>query len=246
MKVLTGLALVLLFCGISFADSFESFIGWDTLGDTRIVDSSFGVAPTEGFYQAYLNNMVGIITANYRETAAFAGVSHSDLDNFSFGLYGLMGNAYSASAVRQSFIANTSSRMLFDWEYLTNDGPMYDYAFVVLDGTIHILANYVNTHFNSSIQPSEWFVPDHISEYRRMSWPSWFEFDLNAGLHTVTIGIMNTTDNIATSGLLLDNFRIEPLSQSPAEIVNPEPSTIILLLSGLIVIAVGRQFIKLA
>src|SRR5215510_12707520 len=88
----------------------------------------------------------------------------------------------------------------FNWQYLTDDGC--DFAFVVLDGNILLLADVTAvTHDSDTLFLLE-------SAYRT------FVVSLAiGGTHTIGIGVVDTLDSIGNSGVLLDNFRIVPESR---------------------------------
>ena len=129
----------------------------------------------------------------------FLGLGNGALEQLAISVG--QGVPWEGSAIKQTFTANAGSILIFNWQYLTDEGlaiPV-DFAFVVLDGNILFLAdNSAATH--DSDTP---FV--YESDYRT------FVVRLaTGGTHTIGIGVIDTYDSAVNSGVLLDNFRIVP------------------------------------
>ena len=138
-----------------------------------------------------------------------------------FSLTVLPFTPFGGGAIQQSFIGNAGDILFFDWNYLSSD-PGEDYAYVVLDGKPAKLTDFFSTH------PSPNTLFGNETGYRTFA-----AVLPTSGMHTLGIGVMSTLDQSNASAILVDNATVTPV---------PEPSTWLLLASGMVGIAlVGRR-----
>lgn len=205
---------------------FESgnFTGWSTIGDTLVVNGSFGVTPAGGTYQALItngpspssgsfsgNNSVDVTSIVYNPLDPFLGLPIGSVKQFSNAIGHFL--AFEGSAIQQSFTANAGSILSFKWNYLTDEGLPIDFAFAVLDGSLILLAD------SSTTQPGSGTLFAYESGYHTFATTL-----TGSGTHQIAIGVVDTGDPAVNSGVLLDDFTIRAL---------PEPGTLLLLISGL-------------
>lgn len=254
-RIVLCLILVLVPASV-FADAiltnggFESgdFTGWSTIGDTLVVNSSFGTAPAGGLYQALITNSSGLgsvcficehdlpysgnnsvpiynIPGLISPLDAFVGTNAGALSTFAAQFFlGVEG-----SAIRTAFNANALDTLTFDYNFLTDEtifgGPFVeDLAFYVLDGQVSYLNGW-NNHGSDPLSPT----PFHTeSGYRSFS-----IMIPNSGAHSFALGVMDLEDSTYNTGLLVDNMRLAAV---------PEPSTWIMFGSGLLMLFAIRKF----
>lgn len=259
-KSFATLTIALGLCsGVAFADSvlttnggFETgdFTGWQTIGDALVVNSSFGIAPAQGTYQAFISDAPGGPSqypnpgypSQRGSASAFPNLlAPSPLESFmdlpAYSLYPAYANSQcggpsafcvpiEGSGLKQSFSANTGDVLSFDFALVTNDAPGFDFEFVTIDGAITILARPDVTACTQ--YPFVTLVGSATS-------PTGFRYDCNrqqfvatlttTGTHTIGIGVVDTLDNSEDTGLLIDNVQLTSV---------PEPSTWLLLATGLV------------
>jgi len=183
--------------------SFETgtLSGWSSVGSASVQDSSFAV-PTQGSYQAFVNNSSGFGTTVDAATLSgfFGGVSLPGTPQ---------GIATDGSGILQTFTLAADSTISFDWHFATNEstGSGYDETFYYLDGTLTLLAN------ADSLGVSTLYgVPslDKGLPYQTVNIP------LTAGTHTLGFGSYDTSDGSVPTGLLIDNITTAAV---------PEPTT---------------------
>lgn len=189
----------LLDAGLITNRSFETgdFTGWNTLGITSVVDSGYGVSPTDGSFQALMKATSAAPTASAIET--FLGLSSGRLTEISNANGGT--DAIGGSAISQQITATAGEKLTFDWNFLTDEfaeEPVFrDFAFFSL------------TSQNNGAFIADTFHPDLAS--------SSSEFSLETGYNSTTItfnssgtymlgfGVVAVEDNLVDSGLLIDN-----------------------------------------
>jgi hypothetical protein len=268
--------VIILFCGSSiFANSFSNgsfetgnFSGWSTGGDTLVVNSSFGVNPAQGTFQALISNAPGVffsvanpgypfISGTYSGTpalgafpdspgcnpfdptqclppgplASFLGLPIGALSTFVHSVQPRSANVpQEGSAIQRTFTADAGDSLFFNFDYLTNDSA--DLAFVMVDGTFTLLGENSPT---CTSYPRVSFGDGSTSS------PTGFAFDCGqqtfattfttSGTHTIAIVVLDTgEDPGSNSAILVDNF-----------FVTPEPSTWLLLASGLVGIVIVKR-----
>ncbi len=181
------------------------FTDWNTIGNTSIVDGSFGNSPTEGTYDALLST--GGATVSDSAIEDFLGLSAGSLD--------ILGgvNATGGSAIKQTFTANAGDILEFDWNFLTNEfTPTFfnDFSFVSVS-SIDLLAD-TFSDFVTSLTP--------FSEETGFQT---FSFTIpTSGSYTLGLGVLDAADNIIDSGLQIDNVSVQS---------TPEPASLLGLLA---------------
>jgi hypothetical protein len=262
MRIATCLCLLVVsfvFSSPAVADSivnggFETgnFAGWSTIGDTLVVNSSFGVASTNGLYDALISDAPNDFNSDapnpgypFKANFTYSGnISAGAVSPFS-PFYSFIGVPYSAlfalcgfcdlidgSALKQSFTAQAGAQVSFDFRYVSNDGPT-DKAFAVIDGTLSFIAT-------APVGCTSYPITPPYYEGSTLS-PTGFQYDCGihsfsttlttAGSHSIVVGVIETGDDWINSAVLVDNFVVTAV---------PEPSTWILLISGLVLVSVFR------
>ncbi|WP_447970447.1 PEP-CTERM sorting domain-containing protein [Nitrospira sp. M1] len=224
---------------------------WQTLGLVNVETSVFGSGPKQGNSQVFLNTEDGtsMDTASINHIEAFLGVSQGLVDSIhpapgpSFG-------AKDGSAIKQDFHASAGETLSFQYNFLTSDGlwgggvdpdASRDVSFVTLTGPNMSLGKILSNTLDIPNAPEETLVS--INPFRSSPTP----FNLETGFrhvslvlptdgnYTVGFGVVNSGFVGASSGLLVDQ-----VSTTPSQPV-PEPSTILLLTSGLIGLATWHR-----
>ena len=217
-----------------FEDGFEN---WDTIGDVSIDMGGLGIEPPFANAQALLTtaslgeddfpepagtfNFSGnsaVTTGSTPELETFLGLSSGALDIFSFL------QAFEGSAIIQNLtVEENEEDITVFWNFLTNDSnsnfPLTpdsprDYAFMVLDGQVTILADTSSPLITSSSTDF-----DRETGFQSITIPT-----LSPGVHTLGFGIVDIQDNAVTSALLIDVEEIVPPPPGgPTQI--PEPTS---------------------
>jgi hypothetical protein len=213
------------------------FSGWATIGDALVVSTSFGVTPTTGTYQALVTNGPGSLYGGQFH-GSYSGISSVEANCFSNcpmdAFLGLPDGTlralnfvpFDGSAISQVFTANAGSILSFSWNYLTDEGDFLDidvdYAFVLLDGTLSLLANRSMANFTSgTLFANESGYHTYVSTLS------------NSGTHQIAIGVVDTFDPAVNSGILVDGFNVRAL---------PEPSSLLLFGFGMVGLIIYRQY----
>lgn len=185
--------------------SFESGSftpGWTTLGDTNVLgpNDNFGIAPTQGNYQALAQTNQNTTGATASNLESFLGLSPGSLTNL---------GATEGSAIQQTLFAGEGTTIFFDWNFLTNQVPgssIYnDFAFVTLDGNLTILANTQTPNSRSFFSPFE-----AETLYASSSITVTTTGTHNLGFGVVDVDLSGGGDNAVNSGLLVDNVQAVP------------------------------------
>jgi hypothetical protein len=252
MKKLLAALAFLLAPVLAHADlingGFETgnFTGWQTIGDALVIDSSIGTAPAGGTYQALVTNAPSrpsserhfqSYSGNNSVLAVCPALLNDPLDTFlalprcsltqlATAISPLMLPSivtWEGSAIKQTFTGNAGEILSFSWDFLTDEGVPMDFAFVVLDGTLSLLADFSTVSSGSG------------TPFRNESGYHIFATILPTnGTHYIGIGVVDTfLDQDINSGVLVDKFLVTKI---------PEPAAWLLFGLGLIAVArVGRR-----
>jgi hypothetical protein len=204
--------------------SFESgdFSDWSTVGQA-VVRTTFGVSPTDGDYQAMMwTNVHGELSPDksaQNDLAGYLGVN-------------LGGNTTDGSAISQTFNVAQASTLSFDWAFgwQPNEFGGNDVAFAVLNGTVYELGSLFSIGG----------LPNKVNNYSGNGGISnYYTFtglpELQAGSHTLALGIVNVADGRGRTALLVDNLIVSAVSGGQDNFAPaPEPLT-----AGLLAMSVG-------
>ena len=228
--------------------SFESgFSGWDTLGNTSIQGTLGDIAPIHGNKQALLTTYDDDVEggSSGSEGEGEGPVDYTGIESFlgltpgSLAFVHPSGSAsIEGSAIKTTFFATKDQIVSFSWNFLTTD-PAYfgyeDFALVsslmgpsqnvlILADTFSFLFPSTAAFSNngcSSLCSGSLTIPDPTSMQTRYGIHS---FTIpTTGTYTLGFGIITAGDDEGDSALLVDNVSVVP-----------EPSSIVLLLLGLV------------
>lgn len=183
-----------------------NFGSWSEVGDVNAIGNQANISTASSTAQDDFPQPAG--TFNYSgnnpivggtplETAV--GLSAGDLDNDLFNA------ATEGSAITTNLNVRKGDRLIFDWNYLTND-TFDDYAFFVANGVVTRLADVTNANNASSFFNSE-------------TGTTTFDYTFaNAGNYQVGIGVVDIGDFNSTSALQITNAQTKPV---------PEPLSIL-------------------
>ncbi len=192
--------------------------GWDTAGDAS-VGIARGADPTRLWLAtastAYADDIdYGFGTAGARKLSGNAAVevgpgTPAALEGFTgvgpgaFDPVPGVVAAYEGSAAKQSYNAAAGSTLQFRWDFGTLD-PRADTAFVVIDGQVTTLA--------SSIDAT---LPGTDGNAARTGWTNFGYTFANAGLHTISFGVVHVGDYDATSTLAIAGVNVSAVPEAP-------------------------------
>jgi len=221
---------------ITVNPSFETgTTGWTILGDISVVDSGFGVTPTDGAYQLLMTTGSGAASPEATETAM--GLPNNAIRKIfrdyiekpggSRGRFPIEG-----SAIQQSFDAQVGDLITFDWNFLTNEftrspaePDLYtDFLWGYLAGPSSV-QEFVLAHANEDAGnfSTSSSIFDQETGYHT------FMFTITEpGTHTLTVGLNDVEDAYYDSGGIFDGFRL---------IRSPEPESFLLVAAGLLGLA---------
>jgi hypothetical protein len=239
------------------------FTGWSTLGDALVVNSSFGVTPPGGSFQALISNAPGyssepdVPNPGYPFQGGGLGFGGTYSGHFSssarFGLESFLGLpsgsldsfcgttfcAFTGSAIKQSFTANAGDVISFDFDYLSND-PAIDFGFVVVDGTASVLSN---ASSGCTTYQRVTFTSETPYVWGSLVSPTGFSVDCGyqlfsttvqgSGTHYIGAGVVHGDGDFIALSAILVDN--VTLNGTPSAV--PEPGTWMLLGSGLCLLA---------
>ena len=195
--------------------------GWSTYGsNVTQVDGTFGVAPIEGTYQALLSTGSGApgaspITSGSMES--ILGLASGTLDVFSLNF------ATQGSVMTQTFSATAGDLLSFNWNFMTNELPFEinfnDYGFYAVTNVSSPI-DLIGDTFSPLIPSAGGFISETGYNLVSLALPT-------TGLYTLAFGVLDVGDTSIASGLLIDNVNLIGVSAVP------EPSSVVLLASGL-------------
>jgi hypothetical protein len=207
---------------IAVNGGFETgdFTGWSTTGQASIENGSLGTGPVEGTKQALLQTDPGLVQAFDIEN--FLGLSSGSLDSLATPSFAVEG-----AAIKQSFVVPSAGWLFIDfsWNFLTDEDPFSsvpnnnDYAFVSIVGpstsNLFKLADVTSPLLGATGAP--FLLATNFQNF------SFFTASALPGTYTLGLGVMDVGDDFLNSGLAID----------AVSVATPEPSSILLLGSGL-------------
>src|SRR5579871_1907070 len=213
--------------------SFETgdFTGWTTTGFTAIEQdttaptadgnfASFEIHPTSGNFEVLAATDFFGVSNPVSPTAleTFLGLNSGSLNAIASAA--IAGDVVDdGSAFKQTLVVTSTSRLSFDWNFLTNEtlAPINnDYGFYTLGSMVTELADAQNSLFFA--------VPGGIdAPYVAETGWSTVSMTLAPGTYTLGFGAVNINDNTVSSGLLVDNVTLTGVAST-----TPEPGAVAL------------------
>jgi hypothetical protein len=219
---------------VTLNSSFESgdTSDWTIVGDVSVVDSTFGVTPTDGSYQLLMTTGGGAVTRRGTERAM--GLRNRTIQNIFENQILDPGESTGSeptegSAIQQSFDAEVGDVLTFDWNFLTDEftaippqPDIYtDFLWGHLEGPSSNEES-VLAHVNQD--PSNFFASG--SSFNDETGYQTFTFTfVETGTYTLTLGVHDVEDTAFDSAGIFDNFFLRKA---------PEPNTFLLVASGLL------------
>jgi hypothetical protein len=238
--VIGGGMLGVLLCGTGSAGAvilvnggFETgdFTDWEAIGNTHVLGSihpSNPIDPTEGASQAVLLTVPQVVfPVPAAILEAFLELAPGALDSLGNG------TTIEGSAIKRTFLANAGDSLSLDWNLVTNEGEFFkaqnDFAFV----TVGSLFELVDVE-SASFSPCGPGLICRATGYQTSTFP------ISAtGSYTLGVGVVDVNFDFGPSELLVDNVRLN--EGPPGTSVIPEPSSFLLLGSGLLGLAGWRR-----
>jgi hypothetical protein len=203
-------------CGLATTETVQAFAvnggfetgnysDWQTIGQTTVEGSGFGVTPVEGTYQAVLETLQDTLPgASGSDLETFLGLNSGDLTNL---------NVVEGSAIKQDITVNAGDVLVFSWNFLTDQNPpdstYNDFAFFTLSTTSTTLADTFSPLMTSFSRLSY--------EYQTGYQPYSYTF-ATGGTYTLGFGVVDVGDDTVNSALLVDRISTQAI---------PEPLTIL-------------------
>ena len=196
--------------------------GWMSLGNTSVVDGTYGTGPIGGTYNALLETGFEKVGGG-----SSTGVTDADIESF-FGLAAgtfdplTPGGVTEGSAIKTSFLGTAGEKVSFDFKVLADDcdvscpGGVEDFAFVSISvgGVAQVLTSTFGTVAGGS--PSPYFAESGVFSFNHTL--------AIGGLVELGIAMLDGGDTIVPSALMVDNVLVDA--------VVPEPNTILGLLTA--------------
>ena len=187
-------------------------MSWSTTGSTAVVDSTFGSGPSEGTWQASLDNGDGAVTNLVIES--FLGLSPGSLD--------IGGNATKGSAIKQTVTVAAGTELSFDFNFLTDEAtPPFssnDFAFVSISAPTDQAL--VTADTNSDFVLS-------LTAFAEETGYGTFQYTFaQGGTFDIGFGVMDMDkDNTdVDSGLLVDNLTLAAAASEDVLVKNVDPT----------------------
>jgi hypothetical protein len=189
--------------------------GWSSLGSAHVETAAFGVSPTEGTYDGYIET-TGNFTASASAIVPFLGLTGSDI--MALG----QGAPTNGTGISQDITVSAGDTLTFDWNFLTDEldesATFNDFAFLTVDGSAFLLASRNTSTFNVVSPP--------VGFDGQTGWSSDSYNFASAGTFKIGFGVFNVGDSGHNSVLLLDIVNV-PV---------PEPGTFVLMALALPVV----------
>lgn len=209
--------------------NFENGLAnWQTLGDSKVENSTFGSGTVEGNFQAFLstafNEVLGV-DGNGREirggnAAPVAFISGIAEDTSLEGFLGIsdffgddtLGNAIEGTAIKQTFAGRAGQTLSFAWNFLTDElvgenaiADVNDFAFATLN------FNSQSLFFRLADTTSAFLNRDSRTPFFQETGFKTFSFALPTdGEYTLGLGVVDVGEPTVISGLLVDRVQAVP------------------------------------
>ncbi len=203
-----------------------TFQNWRTIGDTSIETREIGIAPTDGESQALITNGFSDSGGSVEESdlSEFLDLTSGSLDAL------LEGDATEGSGIKQTFTALAGDILEFDYTFLTNEAtPSATYN----DSAFFALGNSVDNPFedpitnpvgnpvrNFALELDDTFDPTFsdksVKGYSEATDTQTIRIAISeAGTYELGFGIVDLTDPVVDSGILIDDVKLIPIGVDP-------------------------------
>jgi hypothetical protein len=201
---------------------FESGLsGWTTYGDVSTQGNAQGTVPagssklfiTNAGLEADEFNAAGALIGPFNasgKASVLAGVAGGleTLSGNAIGLFDAFGQfAVEGSVASQTFSALAGNTLSFVWNFGTRETGL-DHAFVVIDGVL--------TTLNRAVNPT---TPGSGNDLFQTGYQSFSSSFTQSGLHTITFGVVDLTDNAVRSSLSIDQVQISAVPEADARLM---------------------------
>jgi hypothetical protein len=187
--------------------------GWTTIGATHADTAAMGATPTQGTYQAYIDN-TGNFASPAGPVATMLGVTGPTI--LALG----QGTPTTGSAIAQDITVAAGDVLTFDWNWLTDEwneaATFNDFAIFTVDSSAYFLASRGSTHATLNLTtPPPGFDG-------QTNWATASHTFASGGTFKLGFAVFNVGDAGHNSVLLVDAVAVSV----------PEPATFALLALG--------------
>ncbi|MGB3636466.1 MAG: hypothetical protein WBA39_02580 [Rivularia sp. (in: cyanobacteria)] len=199
------------FEGDSFSsdDDKGNFNNWRTIGDTKIETKEIGIAPTDGESQALITNGFSHSGGSVEESdlSEFLDLTSGSLDAL------LEGNATEGSGIKQSFTAQAGDILEFDYRLLTNEATpsatFNDSAIFALGTSVGNFALELGDTSDPTFSVNNGDDDKPVEGFQEATDGKTIRIAISeAGTYELGFGIVDLTDSIIDSGILLDDVKL--------------------------------------
>ena len=171
--------------------------GWTLVGSGHTSGSAFGVTPTEGSFDGYIET-TGNFTALAPAVLASLGVSGPAILGLGAGI------PVNGTGISQDVMVSAGATLTFDWNFLSdelNESATYnDFGFFSIAGTPYLLASRNSSTFNITSPP--------VGFDGQTDWMTQSYTFASAGTYKIGFGVFNVGDTGHNSVLLVDAISI--------------------------------------
>lgn len=185
---------------------------WPKIGAAQAATSSIGVIPTNGLYQAYVDN-TGNFAAAAPSVVTFLGVPGSSVIGMGAG------SPTTGSAISQNVSVTAGAVLTFDWNFMTDEHDeglaFNDFAIYTIGSDAYFLASRNSTFMSlNTVSPPPGFDG-------QTNWATQSHTFSVGGTYKLGFAVFNVGDAGHNSVLLVDSVAIKSV---------PEPSALMLAL----------------